>query len=244
MGKRKQAKIKLTVWHKGGFHDSRGRHYTEAEAVKMFQEGTAYQSQWKSGKRAIELPGPGRKKKVPNLKKVEGGYENQHGVFFTAEQKKALENSVRRSNYARDKQIKAEAKMKSASGKSNEELRKMGQQSDFIVSRQGRSLQGFRSMEEYENFMDRQARIQSGEYLNDRTKLYQANHIKALENVFGHEADDIIEHIQNMDLKEYREMIQREELLEVNFIYDPSEMGRKLNQIRKSLKMAMQEIPM
>lgn len=241
---RKKGSIKLTPWWQGGYHDKDGRLYTEAQAEKMFSQGEAFRSSWKARKTPLEMPGPGRKEKIPNLKRVEGGYQNQYGVTFTPEQKKALELSVRRSNYARDKQIKAEAKMVSSSGRSNAQLRKMGQESDFIVSRQARSLQGFKSLEEYEAFMDKQARIQSGEYLRDRTELYRANHMKALENVFGDEGKDVIEHLKNMDLNEYREMIQKDEFLEVNYIYDPSALQGKLNQIRKSLKMAEKEIPM
>lgn len=235
---RKKGSIKLTIWHQGGYRDKNGQHYTEAQAEKMFSEGTAFRSQWKGGKKEIEMPGPGRKKKVPNLKKVEGGFQNQYGVTFTPEQRKALENSVRRSNYAREKQLNKEF------GDKNALQRYLSQESDFIISRQSRSLQGFKTMEEYEAFMDKQARIQSGEYLRDRTELYRANHIQALENVFGHDAKDVIEHIQNMDLKEYRDLISKDIFLEVGYIYDPSAMHGKLNQIRTSLKLKEKEIPM
>ena len=235
---RKKGSIKLTVWHKGGYHDIKGNWYSDAQAQKMFSEGMAFQSKWKGGKRQIEMPGPGRKEKIPNLKRVEGGFQNQHGVVFTPEQRKALENSVRRSNYAREKQLNKKY------GNKNALQRYMSQESDFIISRQARSLQGFKSMEEYEAFMDKQARIQSGAYLDDRTKLYRANHIKALENVFGDDAKDVISHIENMDLKKYRDMMEKDIFLEVNYIYDPSAMTGKLNQIRKSLKMQEKEIPM
>lgn len=235
---RKKGSIKLTIWHKGGYHDKEGRHYTEEQAQKMFSEGTAFRSQWKGGNRAIEMPGPGRKKKTPNLKRVEGGFQNQYGVTFTPEQKKALENSVRRSNYAREKQLNTEY------GDKNALQRYLSQESDFIIARQARSLQGFKSMEEYEAFMDKQARIQSGEYLKDRTELYRANHIKAIENVFGTDAQDVIDKLNSMDPAEYREMIKKDIFLEVNYIYDPSAMQGKLNQIRKSLKMQEKEIPM
>lgn len=235
---RKKGSIKLTIWHQGGYRDKTGKHYTDAQAEKMFSEGTAFRSKWKGGKKAIEMPGPGRKKKVPNLKRVEGGFQNQHGVIFTPEQKKALENSVRRSNYAREKQLNAEY------GDKNALQRYLSQESDFIIARQARSLQGFKSMEEYEAFMDKQARIQSGEYLKDRTELYRANHILALESVFGDEGKDVIAKIESMDLAEYREMIKKDIFLEVNYIYDPSAMTGKLNQIRKSLKIQEKEIPM
>lgn len=235
---RKKGSIKLTIWHKGGYHDKNGNHYTDAEAQKMFSEGTAFRSQWKGGKKALEMPGPGRKEKIPNLKRVEGGFQNQYGVTFTPEQKRALENSVRRSNYAREKQLNKEL------GDKNALQRYLSQESDFIIARQARSLQGFKSMEDYEAFMDKQARIQSGEYLEDRTKLYRANHIKAIENVFGSDAKDVIEKIESLDLAEYREMLKKDIFLEVGYIYDPSAMTGKLNQIRKSLRMQEKEIPM
>lgn len=234
---RKKGSIKLTVWHQGGYHDKNGNFYTESQAERMFAEGSAFRSQWKGGKRAIEMPGPGRKEKVPNLKRVEGGFQNQYGVTFTPEQKKALENSVRRSNYAREKQLNKKY------GNKNALQRYLSQESDFIISRQSRSLQGFKSMADYEAFMDKQASIQSGEYLNDRTRLYKANHMQALKNVFGDDAKDVIMKIRMMPVAKYREMIENDIFLEVNFIYDPSEMQGKLNQIRKSLNMKEKEIP-
>jgi hypothetical protein len=236
-----KAKLKLTVWHKGGYHDKDGNFYTEAQANKMFSEGSAVRTQWKGGKIPVEVPGPGRKAGVPTLKRVEGGFQNQYGVTFTAEQKKALENSVRRSNYARDKQIKAENAILASSGQSPSQLRTMGKGSDFIVSRQSRSLQGFRSMAEYDDFMKKQARIQSGEYLNDRTRLYKANHMQALKNVFGDDAKDVIMKIRMMKPEEYRAKIQKDEFLEVGFVYDPSSLSGKLNQIRQALGMKTKE---
>jgi len=235
---RKKGSIKLTIWHKGGYHDKNGNFYTEAQAEKMFSEGSAFRSQWKGGRKALEMPGPGRKEKIPNLKRVEGGFQNQYGVTFTPEQRKALENAVRRSNYAREKQLNKEY------GKANALQRYLSQESDFIITRQSRSLQGFKSMADYEAFMDKQARIQSGEYLADRTRLYKANHMMALKNVFGDDAKDVIMKIRMMKPEEYREMIKKDVFLEVNYIYDPSSMQGKLNQIRKSLKMKEKEIPM
>lgn len=236
---RKRGSIKLTVWHRGGYHDKTGKWYSDADAQKMFKSGDAFRSQWKGGKKELEMPGPGRKrKKKPNLKRVEGGFQNQHGVIFTPEQRKELEKAVRRSNYAREKQLNKEI------GDKNALQRYLSQESDFIITRQSRSLQGFKSMAEYEAFMDKQARIQSGEYLNDRTRLYKANHMLALKNVFGNDAKDVIMKIRMMKPEEYREMVSKDIFLEVNYIYDPSNMHGKLNQIRKSLGMKEKEIPM
>jgi hypothetical protein len=129
----------------------------------------------------------GRRSGRKNLIRVDGGIVNQHGVTFTDEQKKALERAVNRSNYQR-KKMQAEV---DALNPRNSQLRLMGKESDFIITRQSKSLQQFKSMADFEKFMDKQARIQSGEYLEDRTRLYKRNYMKALDNAFGDEAKDV-----------------------------------------------------
>ena len=176
---------------------------------------------------------PGRK----NLKKSSEGYINQHGVKFTPEQKKALERAVDRSNYRRKKQM-AEV---DALNPNNTQLRLMGKESDFIITRQSKSLQRFKSMEEYEAFMDKQARIQSGEYLEERTRLYKRNYMQALDNVFGEDAKDIKMKVRMMKPEQFRKMVESDELLEIGYIYDPSARTGKMNQIRASFGMKLKE---
>ena len=176
---------------------------------------------------------PGRK----NLKKTDTGYINQYGVEFTKEQKKALERAVDRSNYRR-KKMQAEA---DALNPNNRQLRLMGKESDFIISRQTKSLQRFKSLEEYEKFMDKQARIQSGEYLEDMTRHYKRNYMKALENAFGDDAKDVKMKVRMMKPEKFRQMVEADELLEIGYIYDPSARAGKLNQIRASFGMKLKE---
>jgi len=176
---------------------------------------------------------PGRK----NLTKTDAGYINQHGVTFTHEQKKDLERSVERSNYRRKKQV-AEV---DALNPNNAQLRLMGKESDFIISRQSKSLQRFKSMEDYENFMEKQKRIQSGEYLEDRTRMYKRNYMKALDNVFGDDAKDIKMKVRMMKPEQFRELVESNELSEIGYIYDPSARAGKMNQIRASFGMKLKE---
>ncbi len=251
MAKKKQSKIRLTPQYRGGYKDRSGNYYTEHEAQKLLTEGKATRSQWKSRKTAkVSYEGGqyagGRKRGSPNLKRVEGGFQNQYGVTFTEEQKKALERAVNRSNYQRKKMLEKEGNLpRTVAGKPTgqkvSQLQLMGKESDFIISRQSKSLQRFKSMADYEAFMDKQARIQSGEYLNDQTRLYKRNHMKALENVFGDEAKDVIMKIRMMKPEQYRELIQKDEMLEVSYVYDPSARTGKLNQIRASLGMKQKE---
>lgn len=172
---------------------------------------------------------PGKK----NLTRVDGGYKNQHGVTFTEEQKKALERAVNRSNYQR-KKMQAEADKLNPS---NQQLRLMGKESDFIISRQSKSLQRFKSMEDYEKYMDKQAKIQSGEYLDDATRLYKRNYMKALDNAFGDDAKDIKMKVRMMKPEDFRKMVESDELAEIGYIYDPSARAGKMNQIRSAFGM-------
>lgn len=242
---KKESKIRLTIQYRGGYKDRAGNVYTEREGQELLQAGKATLTQWKSRKTAVQT-GAGRKKGIPNLKKIEGGYENRYGVTFTQEEKTALERAVNRSNYYSKKLREKEGALpRFAGGKPTGQtvanLQAMGKESDFMISRQSRSLQGFHSREEYEAFMDKQARIQSGEYLDDMTRAYKRNHMKAIENVFGDEAKDVLMRIRMMKPADYRELLQKDELLEVNYVYDPSARSGKLNQIRQSLNMREKE---
>lgn len=175
----------------------------------------------------------GRSKGRKNLVRTEGGYKNQHGVTFTEEQKKALERAVNRSNYQR-KKMQAEV---DALNPQNQQLRLMGKESDFIITRQSKSLQQFKSMEDFEKFMDKQERIRSGEYLEDRTRAYKRNYMKALDNAFGEDAKDIKMKVRMMKPEQFREMVEKDELAEIGYIYDPQAAAGKMNQIRSAFGM-------
>ncbi len=171
---------------------------------------------------------PGRK----NLKRVDGGYRNQHGVFFSEEQKKALERAVNRSNYQR-KKMQAEADKLNPN---NSQLRLMGKESDFIITRQSKSLQKFKSMEEYEQFMDKQVKIQSGEYLDERTRLYKRNYMKAVQNELGDAG--IAMKIRMMKPADFRQLVEKMgDEMEISFVYDPSSQLARRNRIRNMLGM-------
>ena len=176
---------------------------------------------------------PGRK----NLKRTEDGYENQYGVTFTEEQKKALERAVDRSNYRRKKML-AEV---DALNPQHSQLRLMGKESDFIITRQSKSLQRFKSMEDFEKFMDKQDRIRSGEYLEERTRAYKRNYMKALDNAFGDDAKDVKMKVRMMKPEQFRKLVESDELAEIGYIYDPSARSGKLNQIRASFGKAEKE---
>lgn len=176
---------------------------------------------------------PGRK----NLKKVDGGFQNQHGVTFTQEQKKALERAVNRSNYQRKKMQAEEDKL----NPNNSQLRLMGKESDFIISRQSKSLQQFKILEDYERFMKKQERIQSGEYFLDKARLYKRNFINSLLDTYGPEARDIAMKIRMMKPADYMRKVAADEVLEIRFVPSDAKVSGRLNQLRATLGMKLKE---
>lgn len=169
----------------------------------------------------------GRQSGRKNLKRTDGGYRNQHGVEFSEEQKKALARAVDRSNYVRKKMLAEEAKLNPNAS----QLRLMGKESDFIITRQSKSLQRFKSMEDFEAYMDKQARIQSGEYLDDMTRLYKQNYIKAVRDQLGDEG--IAMRIRMMKPEDFRKLVEAQgDEMEISYVYDPTTKIARRNKIR------------
>lgn len=206
---------------------------------------------WKGGKRThytyegTQYEG-GRTKGRKNLVKTDTGVMNQHGVSFTLDEKKKLESAVNSVNRKRMKMLEAEGKLPRLvggvdTGDKVKSLQLMGKESDFIIARKSKSLQQFKSKSDYEKYMKKLEYIKSDSYVEDRTRLYKRNHMKALENVFGDDAKDVVMKIRMMKPKDYMELIQSDEDLEVGFIYDPSSKSAKLNKIRKALGMNEKE---
>lgn len=244
--KKKEKKSILVLTHNpsGGYVDKTGKEYTPAEGAGLILKKEARLGGWHGGKRKVS---PGRPKGSQNIIVTDqGSFINQHNITFTPEEKKALERAVDRSNYRRKKMLSEEAELPRLSGgkptgEKVAQLQLMGKESDFIISRQSKSLNQFRSKEDFYSFLDKQEKIRSGEYLSDRVKLYKRNHQRALENVFGDDAKDVIMKIRMMKQKDYMQLIQKDEDLEINYIYDPSERAAKLNRIRAALGMKLKE---
>lgn len=179
----------------------------------------------------------GRGKGKKNLKKVPEGYQNKYGVTFTPEQKKALERAVDRSNYRRKKMLEREMEVNDYEDLSD--LRTMGKESVYSISRQSKSLQRFKSMEEYEAYMDKQARIQSGEYQLERARLYKRNFIDSLMETYGDEAKDIAMKVRMMKPDEYMLKVAGDEVLEISFVPSDRKVTGRLNQLRAHLGMKL-----
>lgn len=207
---------------------------------------------WKGGKRThytyegTQYTG-GRVEGRKNLTKLENGNVlNQHGVEFTQADKKKLENLVNRANAKRSRMIKEEGALPrlvggKPTGQNVSTLQQMGKESDFIISRKSKSMQRFTSREQYEKYVSHLEQVNSPDYIEEKTRAYKRNHMKALKEAFGDEANDVIMKIRMMKPADYRKMIQSDEEMEISYFYSPEDRAGKLNQIRASMGMNLKE---
>lgn len=192
----------------------------------------------------------GRKEGVKNLKKTERGtLVNQHGVEFTPEEKRALENAANAVNRKRKKMLKEAATLPRMvggrdTGDTVGSLQMMGKESDFILARRSKSLQRFRTRKEFEWFMNSARSALSPSYIDDRTRLYKRNYQQALINAYGEKSTkDIRMKIRMMKPEDFRKLVESDELAEIGYIYDDTEIEGKLNTIRATLGMKLKEEP-
>ena len=158
-------------------------------------------------------------------------------MLCTDAQRRELQRANRKSNKVREKQI-AEANLRKPKDTQPDpaQLRTMGKKSDFIITQQSKKPQDFKSMEAYEKYLDKQEKIQSGEYLDDKTRLYKQNYMKAVAN----ELDDpgIAMKIRMMKPEDFRKLVEdKGEDMEISYIYDPSTRQARQNRIRELLGM-------
>ena len=194
----------------------------------------------------------GRKKGTKNLKRTpDGGYINQHGVTFTEAEKRALESAVVSANRRRAKMLQEVGKLPrytggKPTGDTVSSLQSMGQESDFILAEKSKSLQRFRDRETFDRYMGTLKKINTDldGYILERTRHYKSNYMKALDNVYGDEAKDVKMYVRMMKPEKFREMVEKDELLEIFYVYPGSsnaDKGSRLNQIRQSFGMKLKE---
>lgn len=177
----------------------------------------------------------------------DGKIINQQGITFTVEEKKALESAVARATKKRREMLKAAATLPRTYGGEKlsgtvGDLQLMGKESDFIIAPKTKSLQRFKTREQYESYMANLERVNSRDYLSERTKLYKRNYIQAIrENYSWDEAKDVIMKIKTMPQDKYRELVSKDEVLEIRYLYgtkgsdNEDAMAEQLNEIRGAL---------
>lgn len=208
---------------------------------KAAQKAASYEGQQYRGGRA-----KGRK----NLKKTEtGNLVNEHGVVFTPEEKRALENAVNTANRKRARMLKEAATLPRMvagrdTGDTVASLQLMGKESDFILAKKTKSLQRFRDREQFEKYMDTLKRVNSRDYLDQRIREYKSNYLKGFKEMFGQEGMDVYMKLRMMKPRDYMKTVEMTDGdLEFGYMYGPDEKTAKLNTIRAALGMKMKEEP-
>lgn len=189
----------------------------------------------------------GRESGRKNLRRTEqGNLINQHGVEFTPEEKRALENAVNSVNRKRARMIEEWKEMPRFSGgrkisENHGELKTLGKESDMLIAKRSKSLQSFESKREYETYMRSLNRAKSTDYIDYRVGIYKSNYMKALKNEFGDEATDIYNKIRRMPRAKFRELVERDELAEIGYVYGPDTRLARLNNIRDAFGLPLKE---
>ena len=191
----------------------------------------------------------GRRKNVPNMQRIgDDLLKNQHGVVFTEAEKKALVSAVNSANRKRREMLKMEGRLPRMdlgkdTGDTIASRQRMGQESDFIIQPKTKSLQRFKTKEDYDRYMTNLQRVNKRDYISERVKLYKRNHIKAIERELGkEEPKDIVMKIRMMKQKDYMEKVaSEEEALEIGFVYSHDDRASKREQMRQALGMKSKE---
>lgn len=183
----------------------------------------------------------GRKAKTKNLKKVNGGIVNKEGVFFTYEDKKALEQAVNTANRKRARMLKEAASLpRKDAGRDlgvsvGDSLKIMGKESDFILRKKSKSLQQFKTREAFDAYLANVKRVNQRNYIDIRVQQYKDNYITGLKNAFGADADELVERVKKMKNKEYMREVESDETLEIGYLYTTDDYYAKLNAVRNAL---------
>lgn len=154
-----------------------------------------------------------------------------NGQRITPKEQRALRSAVNSANRKRKKlleQLPEVAKCK---------YREFGVESDFLMRKKTTKLTRFRNKSEFNKYLRSVQKIASGEFERKRTNTYKSNYIRALRNTFNSSANKAIKAVQQMDYKEFKNMVESEQLEEIGYIYyDPN--GEKLTRINQQLGVA------
>ena len=82
-----------------------------------------------------------------------------------------------------------------------------------------------------ETFQEWLGKLEGGKYMDEMNEAWRQNYITGLENVFGSQAWKLIEHINNMDIKDFVKMAEGEKFASIEYIYDPAELGIRMKKI-------------
>lgn len=91
----------------------------------------------------------------------------------------------------------------------------------------------FESKADFQRWLRNTQKAYRGDFIRRGNTVFKNNYIVALENIFGSQASDIVEHLLKMDESEIVAKGLSENYANINFIYDPVDAKQKLQILRK-----------
>lgn len=181
-----------------------------------------------------------------NMKRVDGGWMNQHGVVVTDAERRAMRRATKKSNAKRAAEVAAWKSQPHKVGETElstdkSQLLTMGKEAEFIVAHQHGDPQRFTTRAEFEKYMQRQERIASGEYERDKIRMYKRNFTTALLETYGDDAKDIAMKVRTMKPEEYMRMVANDERLEIRYVPSLEKVDGRLNELRQALGMKLKD---
>ena len=181
-----------------------------------------------------------------NMKRVDGGWMNQHGVVFTDAERRAMKKATAASNAKRAAELAAWSEQPHMVGgrqmaPDKSQLRLMGKETEFIVAQQHGDFQRFKTLEDFAKYMKKQERIASGEYERDKIRLYKRNFTQSLLQTYGESAKDIAMKVRMMKPDEYMRMVANDERLEIRYVPSDVKVEGRLDELRQALGMKLKD---
>lgn len=186
-----------------------------------------------------KAPKRGRPKGGKNMRRNErGNWVNQYGVEFTPQERRDLENAVRRAMRLRKKQLETVGDMPrftggKPTGDTVSSLQAFGKEGDFIIRPRTASMQRFRSKRDFNRYLKQTQGINLDGYVDKKARDYKSNYMRALRDTFGADADPLIKKIRYMRVDKYRQIVETDEDAEIGYIYDASDLQGKLEKLNR-----------
>lgn len=212
---------------KVGYHRSRGNEAMPATiSINAMKSGIKSRSDFNRELHRIE-----RFKQAD----VNQYFENKHGVKITKYEQQELQRQVNTIN-ARRTRLRNELQSleMTSRGKSLGYTRaEMGTVIANELKPKVLNFNTFRAKSEIGYYNKAVLKQMSTEYLDLKDERFRANYIKSLETAFGTDANDVINKLKQMPVKDFVKMTYKDIDAKIRFNYDKQDSALKLNTIRQ-----------
>ena len=159
---------------------------------------------------------------------------NKYGVKIRKSQREELNSLVKTANRQRQAIINKYSKQR------KEDLLvvkdAINKSGDFVLGKKSADFSRFRSQLQLNEYINDLRRKTSRGYIARRRDQYKKNLIQSLKTKFGSDADDLIDKIDDLTLKEVEDLTLGDKLHNVGWLYnEPIKDSNKFNIINKQI---------